>query len=55
MRKPILLFDLDNTILDFNSGEHAALSGALRHFGIDPTEEILSVYHSLYLPRRKRL
>lgn len=47
MRKPILLFDLDNTILDFNSGEHAALSGALRHFGIEPTEEILSVYHEI--------
>lgn len=51
MRKPILLFDLDNTILDFNSGEHAALSGALRHFGIEPTEEILSVYHEINIKR----
>ena len=47
MTKPILLFDLDNTILDFNSGERAALSAALSCFGIEPDEEILSVYHRI--------
>ncbi len=47
MTKPILLFDLDNTILDFNSGERAALSTALRYFGIEPDEELLNVYHRI--------
>lgn len=55
MRKPILLFDLDNTILDFNSGERAALSGAFRHFGIEPTEEVLSAYHKINIKYWEKL
>ena len=47
MTKPILLFDLDNTILNFNSGERAALSAALRYFDIEPDEELLSIYHKI--------
>lgn len=45
MDKPILLFDLDNTILDFDIAERIALSKTLREFGLEPTEYILHRYH----------
>lgn len=44
-RKPILLFDLDNTILDFNTAEAAAMSKMLAARGIEPTEERLKLYN----------
>lgn len=45
MDKPILLFDLDNTILDFDMAEAIALKKTLREFGLEPTEEIVRRYH----------
>lgn len=45
MDKPILLFDLDNTLLDFDIAETIALSKTLREFGLEPTEHILHRYH----------
>lgn len=45
MEKPILLFDLDNTILDFDIAESIALKKTLREFGLEPSEEILHRYH----------
>ena len=39
-----ILLDLDDTILDFRKAEHAALEKTLRHFGLEPTEKVLSRY-----------
>jgi len=55
MRKPILLFDLDNTILDFDKGERAALSEAFRRFQIEPTEKLLEDYHRINIKFWERL
>ena len=40
-----LFLDLDDTILDFHKAERIALSKTLQHFGIEPTEHVLSRYH----------
>ncbi len=42
--KPIVLIDLDNTILDFDIAERNALTAAFRKYGIEPTEELLARY-----------
>ena len=55
MRKPILLFDLDNTILNFDSGERAALLDAFRQFGIEPTEKLLEDYHHINIKYWEKL
>ena len=39
-----LMLDLDDTILDFHKAEGIALSKSLRQFGLEPTEEVLSLY-----------
>ena len=43
----ILLFDLDNTILDFDMAESIALKKTLREFGLEPTDEIVERYHHI--------
>ncbi len=55
MRKPILLFDLDNTVLNFDSGERAALLEAFESFGIEPTEELLGDYHHINIKYWEKL
>lgn len=42
-----LLFDLDNTLLDFNQAERIAVSKTLKHFNIDPKEAVLKRYSEL--------
>ncbi len=42
-----LFLDLDDTILDFHKAERLALSKTLRDFGLDPTEEVLTLYHGI--------
>ena len=42
-----LFLDLDDTILDFHKAERIALSKTIRSFGIEPTEEVLSRYHTI--------
>ena len=37
-----VLFDLDDTILDFGKAERDALSRAFTEKGIEPTDELLS-------------
>ena len=37
--KDIILFDLDNTIFDFNKAEHGALSKTLSEIGIEPKRD----------------
>ncbi len=39
-----ILFDLDNTILDFSRSEKIALCGALRRMGIQPEDSLLKRY-----------
>ena len=42
-----LFLDLDDTILDFNKAERVAISKTIREFGVEPTEEILDLYHGI--------
>ena len=42
--RPIVLIDLDNTILNFDIAERSALTTAFREYGIEPTEELLRRY-----------
>ena len=42
-----LLLDLDDTILDFHKAERIAISKTIRNFGVEPTEEILNLYHEI--------
>ena len=45
--RPILLIDLDNTILDFNAAERSALKRALTELGVPFDEKVLERYHAL--------
>ena len=47
MRRPAVLLDLDDTILDFHKAEAAALSKTLREMGLEPKEEILRRYSAI--------
>ena len=42
-----LFLDLDDTILDFHKAERIALSKTIREFGVEPTEEVLDLYHGI--------
>ena len=46
-RRPAVLLDLDDTILDFHRAEAAALSRTLRELGLEPREEILRRYSAI--------
>lgn len=55
MKKPIVLLDLDDTILDFRKAERGAISKTLLHFGIEPLEEIITRYSEINAAQWKRL
>lgn len=42
-----LFLDLDDTILDFHKAERIALAKTIREFGVEPTEEIMNLYHEI--------
>ena len=42
-----ILFDLDETLLDFKRSESRALSNMLRHIGVEPTEKVISRYSEI--------
>jgi 2-haloacid dehalogenase len=42
-----IFLDLDDTLLDFQKAERAALTRALRQVGLDPTPAVLDRYHVL--------
>jgi len=42
-----LFLDLDDTILDFHKAERIAISKTIREFGVEPTEEMLNLYHGI--------
>lgn len=50
-----ILFDLDNTLLDFTWAEKIALSKTLRELGIEPTEAVTDRYRQLNLTQWKAL
>ena len=43
----ILFIDLDDTILDFHKAERLGISKTIRDFGVEPTEEVLALYHDI--------
>lgn len=45
--RPIVLLDLDNTILDFTYAERRALSRTLRELGLPDKDAILRLYHEI--------
>ena len=50
-----VLFDLDDTILDFLLSEEEALAKTLLQLGIEPTEEVVSAYSRINLAQWKML
>ena len=42
-----VLFDADNTLLDFFKDEHQALVRALEHFGVPVTDENIAIYSEI--------
>lgn len=42
-----LLFDVDNTLLDFDASEKEAFNSLLLHFGMDPEDRLLRDYHQI--------
>ena len=42
-----LFLDLDDTILDFRKAERIAVAKTIRDFGVEPTEEVLDLYHRI--------
>ena len=39
-----LLFDADNTLLDFDANEAVSIRKTLAHFGVEPTEDMVRLY-----------
>ena len=44
-----LLFDADNTLLDFDENERVSLSATFTHFGIPCDEKTIALYHDINL------
>jgi len=42
-----LLLDVDNTLLDFNAAERAAVADTLAHYGLPNGPEALDIYHTI--------
>lgn len=54
-RYTTLLFDADDTLLDFKRSEHEAILDAIRYMGLTPTEEMARVYSAINDAAWKRL
>lgn len=50
-----ILFDIDNTLLDFNAAENRAIRATFQQYGIAETEENVSLYSQINLSFWKRL
>ena len=46
-KRPIVLLDIDETILDFHTAEAVAVSRTLRELGIEPTEAVVRRYSEI--------
>lgn len=47
INQSVVLIDLDNTILDFNTAEHIALGRALGELGLPVSDEIAALYNKI--------
>lgn len=54
-RYDTVLFDADNTLFDFLKSERGALIDALRHFGVEPDENMIAAYSAINEATWKRL
>ena len=45
--RPVVLLDLDNTILDFNHAERVALGRAFAQLGLEMNDDIAALYHKI--------
>ncbi len=54
-RYSTILFDADNTLLDFDRSEREALLDALRFVGVTPVEEMIPVYSRINVANWKKL
>lgn len=43
----VLLFDLDDTILDFKKAEKTAISNLMEYYGIEVNDENINLYHNI--------
>ncbi len=50
-----VFIDLDDTILDFHKAERVGLENTFRHYGIEPTEETVSLYMRINAARWRAL
>ena len=50
-----LFLDLDDTILDFQKAEHIAIRKTLAQFGLEPTDEVCSLYSRINREHWERL
>ena len=55
MTRPIVLLDLDDTLLDFHKAEHIAIAKTFVHFGIAPEEGLIRRYSEINAEQWKRL
>ena len=55
MTKPIVLLDLDDTLLDFHKAESIAIAKTFVKFGIEPDEAIIRRYSEINAEQWKRL
>lgn len=55
MTKPIILMDLDDTILDFHKAEKLAISRTFRELGVEPEEKLIRRYSEINAMQWKRL
>lgn len=46
-RYTMLLFDVDNTLLNFDASEEKAFNSLLLHFGMEPEDRLLQEYHQI--------
>lgn len=55
MRYDVILWDADNTLLDFDYSQRFAICKSLKEFGISPTEEMIETYRDINESWWKRL
>ena len=55
MTRPIVLLDLDDTLLDFHKAEHIAIAKTFVRFGIVPEEALIRRYSEINAAQWKRL
>lgn len=55
MTRPIVLLDLDDTLLDFHKAEHIAIARTFSSFGIVPEENLIRRYSEINAAQWKRL